>query len=265
LSDQLCEEIVTPSSISLELSGPAAVITIDRQHRRNALDSEALRTLSACLRQCAMAEKAVIIVRGAGVTAFSAGADIKELAPMKLPAKIAITEQGQALMDEIEHHSSVVIAAIEGYCLGGGLELALACDFRIAGQGTQLGFPEIHLNAFPSWGGTVRLPRIVGPATARALIFLGTLLGAAEAEQCGLIHEMTEQGRAVDRAQELAAKIAGAADARTIGVIKGLLVHGMSASPRAARHLEYLADTVQQMTDGMQSALSRFARSTKAD
>ena len=145
-------------SLSLDVVDRIACLTITREQVRNALNDETLGRLKASLESLAPPNVAAIVMRGAGLKAFSAGSDIKELASQSLKDRIAHTDLGHALGDVIEQHPCPVIAAIEGYCLGGGLEIALSCDYRIAGAKASFGLPEVALGALPSWGGTVRLP-----------------------------------------------------------------------------------------------------------
>lgn len=237
-------------SILLAIEGAAAVLTINRPRRRNALDSASLRMIDEALTRCRSASVATLVVRGEGDTAFCAGADVKEMAAMTPAESAVFTDLGQRLMDRLEETPFVTIAAIEGYCLGGGLELALACDLRVAGEGATIGFPEIRLDAFPTWGGTVRLPRMVGPARARDMILRARMLSAAEALGWGLLTEVVPQGAALGGATKLAAEIAGQAGRPTIAAIKGLLVNGAGASSGTARHMEFLADSARLALGG---------------
>ena len=146
-----------------EVADKVATITINRERQRNALDDATLFKLRDALETAKRGGFGAIVLKGAGLKAFSAGSDIKEMAIQSQAEQINHTELGQEIGDFIERHPAPVIAAIEGYCLGGGLEMSLACDLRIAGAAASLGLPEVrNLSALPSWGGTVRLPRIVG-------------------------------------------------------------------------------------------------------
>jgi enoyl-CoA hydratase/carnithine racemase len=152
-----------------------------------------------------------------------------------------------------------VIAAIEGYCLGGGLEIASACDYRIAGAGAVLGLPEVALNALPSWGGTIRLPRIVGVARARELVLFGRRLTAEEALAWGLVNRVVPEGEAFAAAQSLAKETFGRTDPGIVSIAKGLLTHGTAAPSRTARHLELLADMSVLASEAMDSGVKQFS------
>jgi len=198
------------------------------------------------------------VIRGAGLKAFSAGSDIKELASQSLKDRITHTDLGQALGDLIEQHPCPVIAAIEGYCLGGGLEIASSCDYRIAGAGALFGLPEVALGALPSWGGTVRLPRIVGVARARELVLFGRRLTAEEALAWGLVNRVVPEGEAFAAARSLAVETFGRTNPDIVSIAKGLLTHGAAASTRTARHLELLADMSVLASDALDSGAKRF-------
>jgi enoyl-CoA hydratase/carnithine racemase len=148
----------------------------------------------------------VVVLRGRGERAFSAGADIASL--MSGPGEDGSPPGIQPVADLIEQASVPVVAAIHGYCLGGGLELALACDFRVAEAGAAFGLPEVRIGIVPSSGGTHRLARLVGSARAKELVLLRDRIGAEEAAAFGLVTEVVAEGGALDRALELARGLA---------------------------------------------------------
>ncbi|HWA46288.1 MAG TPA: enoyl-CoA hydratase/isomerase family protein [Hypericibacter adhaerens] len=246
-------------TVMLEIHDRVACLTINRERSRNALNDEALGRLKASLENLAPPAVAAIVIRGAGLKAFSAGSDIKELASQSLKDRIAHTDLGHALGDAIEQHPCPVIAAIEGYCLGGGLEIASACDYRIAGAGAVLGLPEVALNALPSWGGTIRLPRIVGVARARELVLFGRRLTAEEAMSWSLVNRVVPQGEAFAAAVALAKETFGNTDPGIVSIAKGLLTHGTGASTRTARHLELLADMSVLASEAMDQGVKAFS------
>jgi enoyl-CoA hydratase/carnithine racemase len=137
-----------------------------------------------------------------------------------------------------------VIAAIEGYCLGGGLEMALGCDLRIAGEGSTFGLPEVGVNALPSWGGTYRLARLIGLARAKQVTLFGRRLTAEEALDWGLVAEVVPRGGARARAIEIGQSLADL-DRRTFARAKALMTAGYGVHGRVARQMEYLADDAQ--------------------
>jgi len=148
-----------------------------------------------------------VIVTGDGAY-FSAGADLKELATLDLSRAPAMVARGQALFARIEDLPPPVIAAVNGLALGGGLELALACDIRIVGESAKLGAPEVNYGLMPSYGGTQRLPRLIGPAKAREMIFTGNMISAAEAVRIGLANKSVPAGQELRAARDMAHTIA---------------------------------------------------------
>jgi enoyl-CoA hydratase len=169
-----------------------ALITLDRPEALNALSFAQLHDLSRQLDSIADSDTRALLVTGAGDRAFSAGADIKELMGRTLVEQRAGAALGQAVLAKLDQLPMPSIALINGYAFGGGLELALACTFRLAAPTAQLGFPEIKLGLIPGYGGTQRLPRLVGEARATELILTGRTLAADEAERMGLINHVVE-------------------------------------------------------------------------
>ena len=242
-----------------EIDQGVATVTINRERRRNALDDATLFKLRDALEAAKRERVGAIVLRGAGTLAFSAGSDIKELASQTQDEKIAHTELGQSIADAIEQHPAPVIAAIEGYCLGGGLEMAMACDLRIAGTGATLGLPEVRrLSALPSWGGTVRLPRIVGVGRAREVIIFGRTLSAEEALDWGLVNRVAAQGEAYADALALAREFAAEVDPGAAAMAKRLVTYGWAAPTQTGRYMEYLSDISQLSSDALQTAADKF-------
>ena len=244
-------------SLRVERDGGVVALTIAREARRNALDDATLVALRAALEAAARDGVAAVVLAGAGTKAFSAGSDLKELAAQTHAERLAHTALGQRLADQIEELPCAVIAAIEGYCLGGGLELALACDLRIAGAGAQLGLPEVQASALPSWGGTHRLPRLVGMARAKQVALFGRRLSAEEALDWGLVAEVLPSGQARARALEIGASLAEV-DRRTFARAKALLAAGQAAPGRIGNQLEYLADDAQLASDAFDARARGF-------
>jgi enoyl-CoA hydratase/3-hydroxyacyl-CoA dehydrogenase len=149
-----------------------------------------------------------IIIKGEGERSFSAGADLTMFTGLDPERAIATSKKGQRLMDKIEASPKPFVAAIHGFCLGGGLEIALACDFRVAAESAQLGSPEINLGIIPGWGGTQRLSRLIGLPKAKELIFLGDRLSAQEALEIGLIHKVVPLDKLYDEAEALGRRLA---------------------------------------------------------
>lgn len=249
--------------LNVEIENGIAALTINRERRRNALDDPTLFKLRDALIRARQPDVKVIVLTGAGTKAFSAGSDIKEMAAQTYDEKLAHTELGQNVAELLEQHPCPVIAAIEGYCLGGGLEMATACDYRIAGSGATLGLPEIKINALPSWGGTTRVPRVVGVARARELIMFGRTIDADTALAWGLIAEVVPEGSAFARAMEMAAEIAEKRDRRCMSLAKQLLTNGWAVPTKTGSYLEYLADMNQLSSDSLSASVSKFVEGKK--
>ena len=191
-----------------EQDGFVATVTIDRQEVLNALDDAVLADLDEAVNQVDLDQTRCLIITGAGNRAFVAGADIARMSTMTRQEAAAFGTYGNAVFRRIEKLPVPTIAAINGYALGGGCELALACDLRIASVKAKLGQPEILLGIIPGGGGTQRLPRLVGPAKAKDLILSGRQVGAEEALAMGLVDEVVEHDALHDRALALAAEYA---------------------------------------------------------
>jgi enoyl-CoA hydratase len=191
--------------VHYERTGAAAVVTIDRQERRNAVDGPTADELEACYERFEADDEArVMILAGAGGVAFCAGADLKAIETLgpRLQA------DGGPLGFTRRIASKPTIAAISGWCLAGGMELALWCDLRIAAEGSTLGFTERRFGVPLIDGGTQRLPRIVGLGRALDIILTGRLIKAEEALQIGLLTEIVRPGRHLERALEYAEALA---------------------------------------------------------
>jgi enoyl-CoA hydratase len=198
--------------VLLTREGPVAVLTLDRPAARNALNEQMLERLDARLRELGQDRTVrAVIVTGAGTQAFSAGADIRTMAAKSPQEARAYAELGHRVMAHIEDLPQPVIAAINGYALGGGCELALACDIRLAASTARLGQPEVGLGVLPGWGATFRLPRVAGPGLARELILTGRLVDAQEALRLGLVNAVVAPEQLLPQALALARQIAAQA------------------------------------------------------
>jgi enoyl-CoA hydratase/carnithine racemase len=205
-----------------------ATLVVDRPPV-NALSYQAKEEIAACLEEVA-ADPAVrcLIIAGAGGRAFSVGSDIKEFPEVtarRLGRQRAVHEH--TIYNRVDGFPVPTIAAIEGHCLGGGLELALACDLRVAGETSRLGLPEVTLGVFPAGGGTERLPRLIGEARARELIYTGESVDAREAWRIGLVNRVAPAGQALLAAQALGRTIA-AKPALTLRTVKAVLDRGLA-------------------------------------
>ncbi len=191
-----------------EVSDGIAVLTVNRPERLNALNGATLDEMDRFFRNAA-AEPSVraIIVRGAGEKSFVAGADIEEVSQFSALEGRRWGLRGQAMLNRIEGMEKPVIAAINGYALGGGLELAMACHIRIASSQARLGQPELKLGVVPGFGGTQRLPRLVGKGRALEMLLTGDPVSAEAAREMGLVNRVTEPGDLLDEARRVAGRI----------------------------------------------------------
>src|SRR3954449_4155357 len=194
-------------NVRVEETGPVLTVIIDRPKVLNALDDTTLRELTETFRAIAPTVRCVILT-GAGDKAFVAGADIAAMAGMSVEAGKAFADRGHTLAAVMEGLPAPVIAAVNGFALGGGLELALACDFALASQNARLGLPEVGLGIIPGFGGTQRLARRIGIGRARELIYTGNLVTAEEAVRIGLVNTVTAPGDLMRTAMNLAETIA---------------------------------------------------------
>ncbi|MEO8290936.1 MAG: enoyl-CoA hydratase-related protein [Gaiellaceae bacterium] len=196
-------------SVDVERDGGVAVVTINRQDAANALDVEHAEALRDALDELGEDESArVVLLTGAGDTAFVAGADIKYMQSLGVLEARGWGELGQECANLLETMPKPTIAAINGFALGGGCELALACDLRLASSSARLGQPEVNLGIIPGWGGSQRLPRIVGLGFAKELVFTGRAVSAKEAHEWGLVNQIYEPGELMSEALKLAHELA---------------------------------------------------------
>jgi enoyl-CoA hydratase len=196
-------------NIVLEKRAPIALITINRPQVLNALNSATVAELSEAFEE-AVADSAirVILLTGAGAKAFVAGADISELAGLDEGAGREYAMRGHRLFRRIETLGRPVIACINGFALGGGCELAMACSLRLASDSARLGQPEVKLGLTPGFGGTQRLPRLVGRGAALKMLLTGAIIPASEALRIGLVDEVVAGDQLMTRAEALALEIA---------------------------------------------------------
>ena len=200
---------MTDGEIRVERRGAVEVWTIDGEARRNSITMAFLAALGAHLARAA-GDRALrcVVVTGAGDKAFCAGADLKERARMSADEVHAFHRGLRGALRGIEQAPQPVVAAINGAALGGGLELALACDLRVMAEAAQVGLPEVSLGIIPGAGGTQRLARLVGIARAKDLVLTARRIGAAEALAMGLVSRVAPPGRLLDEALALAAQVA---------------------------------------------------------
>ncbi len=197
------------SNLLVELRPPLAVVTLNRPSVHNALNIATVAELESAFRELAADSSIrVVLLTGTGTRAFAAGADIREIATLSAEDGKAFSQRGQAVFRLIETLGKPVIACIRGYALGGGCELAMACSLRIAADDARLGQPEVKLGLIAGYGGTQRLPRLVGRGAALRILLTGEILSAQEALRIGLVDEVVPADDLISHAEALALQIA---------------------------------------------------------
>jgi enoyl-CoA hydratase len=194
-------------NILLQLDGRIATLTLNRPRALNALNRALLQDLSSALDSLAQAEVDVVILTGAGEKSFVAGADISEMKDMTPEQALEFARLGQGVFQRLHSLGKVSIAAVNGFALGGGCELAIACDLILASESARFGQPEVNLGVIPGFGGTQRLARLVGPQAARYLVLSGDIIDAREALRIGLAAQVYPAGELLEQARKLALTI----------------------------------------------------------
>ncbi|MEE8132572.1 MAG: enoyl-CoA hydratase-related protein [Nitrososphaerales archaeon] len=224
--------------IQVEKKEEIAIVRINRPEKLNAMNIDVIKEMGSVMDQLDMDDGIkVVIVTGAGEKAFSAGADIEymsKISPLEAE-EYALT--GHATLNKIENLRKPVIAAVNGYALGGGCELALSCDIRIASKNAAMGQPEVTIGICPGWGGTQRLMRIVGPAMAKDLIYTGRKISADEAFQMGLLNKVVELPQLMDEVMNIARQISKNSSI-AVRVSKTLLNRGIDSDINTGLKLE---------------------------
>jgi enoyl-CoA hydratase len=247
--------------VRTDITDRIATVTIDRPEKLNALNREVLEALDASFVAIeARDDVAVAIVTGAGEKAFVAGADIAALAEMSPLSAEEVSRHGQAVFRRIERFSRPVIAAVNGFALGGGCELALACHIRIAATNARFGLPEVGLGILPGFGGTVRLARVVGMGRAVELTLTGAQVSADEAARIGLATHVVEPDQLMAKARELAEAMASKgplALARALEAVYHAQEVGLDEALRHESALFGLLAASSDMREGMTAFLEK--------
>lgn len=193
----------------LEVNDGIAVLTINRPDQLNALNMETIAELSSALKEVEKnKEVRVVVITGAGERAFVAGADIKEFYQFDVSKGKKLSHDGhEKLFNLVENLGKPVIAAVNGFALGGGLELAMSCHLRIASHNAKMGLPEVSLGVIPGYGGTQRLAQLAGKGRALEMITTAEMITAEEAMECGLVNHVTTQSELIDKCIEVANKM----------------------------------------------------------
>jgi enoyl-CoA hydratase/carnithine racemase len=247
---------VTEEVVATRREDDVCVVVLQRAEKLNALSSAVERAIHEALAGDDVRTSRCVVVTGRG-RAFSAGADITEFADRDPAAILRYYRETGGVYEEVARLPQPTISAIHGYCLGGGLELALATDLRVADETAVLGFPEVGLGILPSSGGTSRAVRLLGPARAKQLILLGGRLGAEEALAAGLVTEVVDEGGALERALELA-RVLAALPPTALTVAKQTIDAVPDASRETAALLERLAYGLLAQTAEARDAAEGF-------
>jgi enoyl-CoA hydratase/carnithine racemase len=253
------------NNLLLEHDGAVAVITINRPKVLNALNSETMdelrRTILALKHDDAVRS---VIITGAGEKAFIAGADINELAVQSPAGARDHALRGQHVFDLVENMGKPVIAAINGYALGGGCELAMACTLRIAADTARIGQPEINLGLIPGYGGSQRLSRLVGAGRALELMLTGDPISAQEAHRLGLVNRVVPAAELLGEARQVAAKISGKAPIAVRYIIDAVN-KGLQMTLAEAQVLEATLFGLVGSTDDMREGTRAFLEKRKPE
>ena len=245
------------SNIRIEKHPPLAVVTIDRPKVLNALDIDTIAGLATAFDDLAGdGAIRVILLAGGGGRAFVAGADIRQLASLTAEEARELSQRGQGVFRRIETMGKPVIACIQGFALGGGCELAMACTLRIAAEDARLGQPEVKLGILPGYGGSQRLPRLVGRGAALKLLLTGAIVDAREALRIGLVDEVVPADQLMTRAESQALEIAANAPLALREVLR-VVDEGFNQALEAGLALESSAF-------GRLAGTSDFAEGTRA-
>jgi enoyl-CoA hydratase/3-hydroxyacyl-CoA dehydrogenase len=240
-------------------------ITLNRAHRLNAFNDVLIEELNDAL-DTAEKDPSIrcVVITGDGDRAFSAGADVT-MFPKATPVKAEeFSRMGQKTFGKIEEMSKPVVAAINGFALGGGLELALACDFRVAAEHAELGSPEIALGLIPGWGGTQRLVRLIGLARAKEIVMLGNRLKADEALRIGLVNKVVHYEKLRDETREMAKKLSEGPPVAT-KYAKHALNFGTQVPLETGLRLEAGLMGLTFSTDDLKEGLEAFMAKRKAE
>ena len=249
--------------VKLQLEAPLAVMTIDRPDCLNALNSQVYEEMIALLRQVeAMDEIRVVILTGAGEKAFAAGADIAQMVHQDALGGRHMSDLCHRTADLLENMRQVTIAAVGGYALGGGCELTLACDLRLAAENARFALPEVTLGIIPAGGGTQRLSRLIGVGRAKEMIFTGDQIDAQEAYRLGLVNRVVPRAELMDTCRALAEKIASRAS-YAVSLAKSAINSSLDIDRKNGAEREkdllVLAFATHDKQEGMEAFLARRA------
>jgi enoyl-CoA hydratase/carnithine racemase len=242
--------------VQVEIEGSVAVIRLSRPPM-NALNAQVQTEIAEAAAQLATDQQVRAVILYGGEKVFAAGADIKEMADASYAAMAVNTQRLQSAFTAIAQLPQPVVAAITGYALGGGLELALCADFRILGESAKVGQPEILLGVIPGGGGTQRLPRLIGPSRAKDLIFTGRFVGAAEALAIGLADKVVPDSEVLTAAREMAGRYAGG-PALALRAAKQAVDQGLDVDLATGLQIERLQFAALFSTEDQKAGMHSF-------
>jgi enoyl-CoA hydratase len=252
-------------TLLVERDGAVTVVTINRPKVRNALNTQTVNELEQVIDEIARdAGVRAAVLTGAGEKAFVAGADINELAVLSPAEGQQHARRGQALFDRIEHLGKPVIAAVNGFALGGGCELAMACTWRIAAETASFGQPEINLGIIPGYAGSQRLPRLVGKGRALEILLSGDMVPARRACEIGLVNKVVPASDLMAEARAVAQTLASKAPLATRYILEAVN-HGLEMPLPDAQFLEATLFGLVASTDDMREGTKAFLEKRKAE
>ena len=247
-----------PETITVTRNGPALILTFNRPDKRNALSQQLLKELTAALQACDTDPQVRGVILTGGPQIFSAGADLNEALKASTPkAVMAFLDTFHTLANVMQSLSKPIIAAIEGFCITGGLELALACDLRVGAKGSSYAITSSRIGTVAGFGGTQRLPRLVGPANALQILFGAESIAAEEAYRIGLLNRLTEKGKALDQALSLV-KLYETRAPLSLALVKRAVYEGLDMSLPAAIQFEKVLVSAIYATQDKREGISAF-------
>ena len=250
-------------NVNFQKKDAIATIELHRPQKKNSLNTELRRELEECLKELTNDRNVRVAIITGGEEIFCAGADISEIQEStSAESAYRHSREFQILCDQIEGLPQPVVAAVSGYALGGGCELALACDFRIASTTAKFGLPEIKIGAFPGGGGTQRLPRLIGASKAKELIFTGDPITAEEALALGLVMKIVPKEKLLEEAKSFAAKLA-ALPRLALQSSKSLINRGLEMELNSALELEARSFGTLAMTHDLHEGTLAFLEKRK--
>jgi len=251
--------------VRVEWDGEIAVVLIDRQEKLNALNADVIRELGEVFADLRSDDQVRgVILTGAGEKAFVAGADIGELAKMDSVSGVQVSRDGQTVFGQIERFPKPVLAAVGGFALGGGCELALACHLRIASENARFGLPEVSLGIIPGYGGTVRLSRLVGLGRAIEMALTGEMVGATRAAEMGLVSAVVPREDLLDEAKSFMRKITKNGPLALRMALESVY-NAVDTSTEEALRLESSFFGLLASTEDMKEGMGAFLEKRKAE